>query len=171
MNIPKPIYLRCHFWKDGAHFWRPGYNSEKLSARLIKPFNINLFIIGECYSMRQAWIEGALETAELALKNINKQSGGNLLKEKIENLKKSNGGKLPEYSMSEIKKHNKKDDAWMVIDKYVLDVTDWIGIHPGGNIIMKGVGKDATELWNSIPAHNIQIKKTLFPKFLIGILK
>ena len=170
-DIPEPTYLRCHFWKDGAHFWRPGYKSYEISKKLIKPFDSNLFIVGECYSMRQAWIEGALETAEIALKKILDQSGGNLLKTRLNELKKQNNGKLSTYSITEIKKHNKIDDAWMVVDNFVLDITNWISMHPGGNIIMKGVGKDATKLWNSIPSHNIGIKKSIFPKFLIGVLK
>ena len=37
---------------------------------MLKPFTYNLFIIGECYSLKQAWIEGALETVEDFLKII-----------------------------------------------------------------------------------------------------
>jgi cytochrome b involved in lipid metabolism len=29
----------------------------------------------------------------------------------------------------------------------VYDVTDWISIHPGGDVILYGVGKDATAMF------------------------
>ena len=51
--------------------------------------------------------------------------------------------------MKEVKKHNKKSDGWLVIDGMVLDVTKWIDIHPGGPIILNGLGKDATKLFNN----------------------
>ena len=38
---------------------------------MIQPYNnINLYIIGENYSLDQAWIEGALDTSNKVLKKI-----------------------------------------------------------------------------------------------------
>ena len=51
----------------------------------------------------------------------------------------------------------------------VANITDWISKHPGGDIIMKGVGKDATELFNSI-GHSDYAKQML-KKYQIGKLK
>jgi len=54
-------------------------------------------------------------------------------------------------SLDEIAKHNKKDDAWLVVNGDVLDVTGFIDNHPGGvQAIMAMVGKDATADWNAI---------------------
>lgn len=64
------------------------------------------------------------------------------------------------YTMEEVSKHNKKSDAWLVINKKVYDVTKWIPKHPGGSMIMKGVGKDATELFKTI-GHSSNAKKIL----------
>jgi cytochrome b involved in lipid metabolism len=47
-------------------------------------------------------------------------------------------------------------------------VTTWIPNHPGGKIIMKGVGKDATDLFNQI-GHDLYAKNKL-KTFQIGIL-
>jgi cytochrome b involved in lipid metabolism/monoamine oxidase len=84
---------------------------------------------------------------------------------------KDNKGKkvLPEYTLEEVSKHNKKSDAWIVINNKVADITEWIPKHPGGDIIMKGVGKDATTLFNNI-GHDDYAKKML-KKYQIGILK
>ena len=51
----------------------------------------------------------------------------------------------------------------------VADITEWIPKHPGGDIIMKGVGKDATSLFNNV-GHDDYAKKML-KKYQIGILK
>ena len=76
---------------------------------------------------------------------------------------------LPEYTLEEVEKHNKKSDAWIIINNKVADITEWIPKHPGGDIIMKGVGKDATTLFNNI-GHDDYAKKML-KKYQIGILK
>lgn len=57
----------------------------------------------------------------------------------------------PGVTMDEVAKHNKKEDAWVVINGEAIDVTKWISIHPGGEqAIMAYLGKDATEEWNMI---------------------
>ena len=54
-------------------------------------------------------------------------------------------------TMEEVSKHNKKEDAWLVVNGEAIDVTKWISIHPGGEqAIMAYLGKDATEEWNMI---------------------
>ena len=45
-------------------------------------------------------------------------------------------------------KHNKRQDAWMVLNNKVYDVTNYIPFHPGGAKILAGVGRDATELYS-----------------------
>lgn len=57
----------------------------------------------------------------------------------------------PGVTMEEVAKHNKKEDAWVVVNGEAIDVTKWISIHPGGEqAIMAYLGKDATEEWNMI---------------------
>jgi len=36
----------------------------------------------------------------------------------------------------------------MAVRGYVFDVTDFIKIHPGGAIILEGLGQECTELYN-----------------------
>ena len=87
--------------------------------------------------------------------------------EKIEKIEKKE--KKKEYTIDDVKKHNKKNDAWIVINNKVADITNWISKHPGGDIIMKGVGKDATELFNNIGHSTYAIK--MLKKYEIGKLK
>eukprot|EP00928_Gymnodinium_smaydae_P038746 TRINITY_DN2664_c0_g2_i1.p1 TRINITY_DN2664_c0_g2~~TRINITY_DN2664_c0_g2_i1.p1 ORF type:complete len:1009 (+),score=201.31 TRINITY_DN2664_c0_g2_i1:106-3027(+) len=61
------------------------------------------------------------------------------------------GGGGGGITMEEVAKHNKKDDAWIVLNGEVIDVTKWIPIHPGGEqAICAYLGQDATDEWNMI---------------------
>ena len=52
------------------------------------------------------------------------------------------------FTLEEVAQHNKKDDAWIVIDGIVYDVTKFSAFHPGGtNIILEHKGTDATKVF------------------------
>ncbi len=56
----------------------------------------------------------------------------------------SSGGES--YTIDEVAKHNKKDDFWVIVDGQVLDVSEFLPDHPGGEkAILLYVGRDATE--------------------------
>lgn len=74
-----------------------------------------------------------------------------------------------EYTIKEVSKHNKLNDAWLIINNKVYNVTKWIPNHPGGNIILNGIGKDATGLFNSV-GHSNNAKKILKSMY-IGVVK
>ena len=45
--------------------------------------------------------------------------------------------------------HNKADDAWMIINNVVYDITEYAKIHPGGKQILIDVaGTDGTQLFS-----------------------
>merc|ERR1711972_1045554 len=59
---------------------------------------------------------------------------------------KSGGGGM---TMAEVAKHTTKDDCWVVVSGQVLNVTKFLGEHPGGELaILTFAGKDATEEFN-----------------------
>merc|ERR1719295_13270 len=61
------------------------------------------------------------------------------------------GGGGGGYTMDEVAKHTSKSDCWVVVDGQVLDVTKFLGEHPGGELaILTFAGKDATEEFNMI---------------------
>ena len=70
-EIPYPTMVKSHPWSSGATYWTPGlYDPNKLSKETLQPFKDwpNLHICGESFSMRQAWIEGALENSRALLR-------------------------------------------------------------------------------------------------------
>lgn len=71
-EIPDPLFFKEHWWKEGCTYWLPGlYDPQEESDKVMCPQPgkwQNLFVCGESYSMRQAWMEGALEHSESMLK-------------------------------------------------------------------------------------------------------
>jgi len=67
-KISQPKHIFNHYWETGASYWKPNYNSDKLKIKMLKPTNHNLFICGDSFSSRQAWIEGALESSNMVFK-------------------------------------------------------------------------------------------------------
>jgi cytochrome b involved in lipid metabolism len=76
-------------------------------------------------------------------------------------------------TMAEVAKHPDQNSCWMVIEGNVYDVTSYIPEHQGGNAILMGCGKDATQMFNSRPndgtPHGSRAKSML-SGFQIGIL-
>ena len=173
IKVPPSKYIKMYFWDAGVACWKKNVDSDYLSSKLLNPLP-NVFIIGENYSKYQAWCEGALMTSENCIVKL-----GDILLTgvKTKTLKHTRklGGKINErnkkiFTLDEIKKHNTKKDAWTIIENKVYNISSWIPKHPGGEIIMKAVGKDATQLFiaNNHPSY---VKKTILPKYYIGNLK
>ncbi|CAK9812009.1 Cytochrome b5 reductase 4 [Anthophora quadrimaculata] len=63
------------------------------------------------------------------------------------------GGVSRVVTLSELASHNKQNDAWIAIRGIVFNVTRYMDFHPGGiSELMRGVGKDATKLFESVHA-------------------
>jgi cytochrome b5 len=55
------------------------------------------------------------------------------------------------YSWDEVRQHTSPGDLWLVIDKKVYDVSQWMDEHPGGSeILLQEAGKDATNAFAEI---------------------
>jgi len=64
--IPKSLYTKSHLWRNGCSYWLPGnYDYLEASKEALQPISEmpNLHIVGESFSTKQQWIEGALEHA------------------------------------------------------------------------------------------------------------
>ncbi len=79
------------------------------------------------------------------------------------------------YTLEEVAKHSSREDCWIVIHGKVYDVTSFIPEHPGGDAILQGCGKDATELFETRPMgsgtpHSEEARE-LLERYYIGELK
>merc|ERR1711963_862488 len=89
--------------------------------------------------------------------------------EKKEKEAKSGGGGGSGMTMAEVAKHTTKQDCWVVVSGQVLDVTKFLGEHPGGELaILTFAGKDATEEFNMIHPPDVIGKYT--PDAVIGMV-
>merc|ERR1719321_1427542 len=81
--------------------------------------------------------------------------------------KKSGGG--GGFTMEEVAKHTTKTDCWVVVAGEVLNVTNFLSSHPGGELaILTFAGKDATEEFNMI--HPPDVIPKYAPDAVIGVL-
>ncbi len=83
-------------------------------------------------------------------------------------------GQSARYTLLAVSRHSSVSDCWMVIAGKVYNVTNFINIHPGGDAMLPGCGKDATLLFETRPTgsntpHSDAARK-LLPAFYIGDL-
>ncbi len=82
--------------------------------------------------------------------------------------------KLKVYDLQEFTKHNSKESCWVLMDKYIYDVTAFLDDHPGSyKILFKCCAKDCTKGYADKgigEAHSNKSDK-MRDKMIIGILK
>ena len=49
------------------------------------------------------------------------------------------------FTAKEVKRHTSADDLWLIIEGKVYDFTDYVGLHPGGDAILRNAGADSTD--------------------------
>lgn len=157
-KIEKPEWIKQNYWNPATHYYNAGFIPKEIEEKSFKPLkNEKWHIIGEAFSMNQGWVDGALNNTKKFIKKCDKNGLPNFtIAEK-------------EFSLKEIAKHNKKDDAMIALWGNVYDISKWIKIHPGGDVIMYGVGKDATKIFENV-GHSKDALGFL-EKYRIGRLK
>lgn len=55
------------------------------------------------------------------------------------------------FTLEEVAEHVSADDCWLAIDGKVYDASGSASKHPGGDALLEGCGKDATELFETRP--------------------
>jgi monoamine oxidase len=74
--IPKVCHAAFRDWGDdpfggGWNSWNIGVDSYEVKRKIVQPLvPKQLFICGEAYSDAQAWVEGALRTADAVLERF-----------------------------------------------------------------------------------------------------
>ena len=69
-KIKEPDWITMHYWSSGDHMWKVGINSKKIQKTIDSLFTKkDIYILGETYCDRQAWVEGAIETVHKKVLN------------------------------------------------------------------------------------------------------
>ena len=53
----------------GCHHWLPKYNSDEIQKEIFNPIE-DIYICGEGFSNKQAWIEGSLTSCLKVIKSL-----------------------------------------------------------------------------------------------------
>jgi hypothetical protein len=69
LTINPPEKTWVFYWDCGVGLWKKGIDSNTMSKFISNPIP-NVYICGENYSLKQSWVEGALETCDSCLKEI-----------------------------------------------------------------------------------------------------
>jgi hypothetical protein len=143
-DFPGVNNVQHYYWEAGVHVWRPKRDSTTLADRImrLKGSDVPLYVIGEAYSTHQAWIEGALQTAARAVAQLRMSTGG------------AKGGGKTKLTSDDLQMMRKNKRIYVLLDKRVIDVTDWQGMHPGGSEpLMHNAYKNITKEFNSVGFH------------------
>uniref|UniRef100_A0A8C9VGP4 Fatty acid desaturase 2 n=1 Tax=Scleropages formosus TaxID=113540 RepID=A0A8C9VGP4_SCLFO len=74
------------------------------------------------------------------------------------------------YTWTEVQQHCQRSDQWLVIDRKVYDISEWVKRHPGGHrVIGHYAGEDATDAFVAFHPELDFVRKFLKP-LLIGEL-
>ena len=72
------------------------------------------------------------------------------------------------YTVDEVEKHSTPKDCWVIVHGKVYDVTSFVPLHPGGNMIYVKAGGECTQLFDSY--HPLRTRAML-EKYCIGEVK
>lgn len=164
-SIPEPKWLNSYYWQAGVHMWKPGVDSQSIIPQVQQILGTHsaFYIVGEAYAKNQAWMEGALESVEAIFKSLASH---------IDNIYAANGGdnaRFAEYiisknhllAKSELAKLKKMypDVLWVTIRDpkdgilRLVDVTEWVRMHPGGDVFTLRKHQDITHEFFRVPYH------------------
>lgn len=126
--IPHEDSFISHFREHAHHVWRPSpmFDIDKAVRASVMPnpkHLPNVFWCGEAFSGHQGWMEGALETAQLALDMFTKRT-------------------------AYVFPRRLAQAGEVTIEGRVLDVSTWADLHPGGaDVIRHHQIEDVTDLF------------------------
>ena len=71
--------------------------------------------------------------------------------------------------LAEVKQHDGSSERpWVTRGRFVYDITDWIGVHPGGDVILRAAGGSVDPYWDIFTIHKRQDIFDILEQYLIG---
>ncbi|KAH6667070.1 sulfite oxidase [Plectosphaerella plurivora] len=79
--------------------------------------------------------------------------------------------KLPRFRLSEVRQHDAKSDRpWVTRGDKVYDITDWVGAHPGGDVILRAAGGSIDPYWDIFAIHKAPHVYEILAQYEIGLI-
>lgn len=76
---------------------------------------------------------------------------------------------LKKIRLAEVKQHGPASQRpWVTQGTKVYDITDWVGAHPGGEVILKAAGGSIDPYWNIFAVHKQKYVYDILEQYLIG---
>lgn len=77
------------------------------------------------------------------------------------------------YNREEIARHDSADDAWVIVDGQVYDISPFLGTHPGGiGVTEDYLGTDISAVIRSEDVHkHTRTAFEVMEKYYIGVLE
>lgn len=125
IDVSERAQWKSEHWPEAYHVWRavPRFDLQRAIRMAIEPNPLRLprvYVAGEAFSGHQAWIEGALQTAEMALERFRHPNN-------------------PDPQV--------RPRRWVRIEGRTVDVDAWMERHPGGIAPLQNhLGEDVTDL-------------------------
>mmetsp|Transcript_1446 Transcript_1446/g.4297 ORF Transcript_1446/g.4297 Transcript_1446/m.4297 type:complete len:120 (-) Transcript_1446:256-615(-) len=70
-------------------------------------------------------------------------------------------GESGSFTRAEVARHDQPEDAWIIVEGKVYDITGYIDDHPGGAAIMNNLGADNTKAVLHGPQHPETVRDIL----------
>lgn len=78
---------------------------------------------------------------------------------------------LPRFRMSEVKEHGPKSETpWVVYGDKVYNITDWVPVHPGGEVILRAAGGSIEPYWDIFSIHKSEHVRDILEQYVVGRL-
>ncbi|KAF3355903.1 Ribonuclease Z [Verticillium dahliae VDG1] len=78
---------------------------------------------------------------------------------------------LPRFRLSQVKEHGPDSERpWVTHEDKVYDITDWIGAHPGGDVILRAAGGSIDPYWNIFTVHKAPYVREILAQYMIGLI-
>lgn len=80
---------------------------------------------------------------------------------------------LPRYNLSDIRTNHSSNSSspWVTYADKVYDITDWVGAHPGGDVILRAAGGPIEPYWDIFTIHkNSPYVRDILEQYCVGYI-
>ncbi|TLS30119.1 hypothetical protein PpBr36_02820 [Pyricularia pennisetigena] len=78
----------------------------------------------------------------------------------------------PRYRLSDIREQHGpgSKNPWVTFEDKVYDITDWVGAHPGGDVILRAAGGAIEPYWDIFTIHKATHVREILNQYMIGYI-